>query len=170
MNLNIYKVTFLLYQVLIFLNLFVAYLFRQRDCKKKKVSAGGSWLFFISPGRWIGNEQLFKVGLALQNLYSVFKSFYSNICGKPYIQFSKFFIVICVENLIIWVWITLMHRTQVKCKVSMGDVSCYNELCWDWSSIRDCSLCLKYHLIFYFQEFFCLFYQICRWNFVNLQI
>ena len=40
---------------------------------------------------------------------------------------------------------------------------------WDWSSIYECSLCLKY-LIFYFQEFICLFYQIHRWLFVNLQI
>ena len=38
-----------------FLNLFVVYLFRQRDCKKS--------LFFISPGWWIGKKQLFKVGL-----------------------------------------------------------------------------------------------------------
>ena len=64
MNINKYKVTFLLYQLLIFLNLFIVHLFRQRDCKKKKfLSAGGTWLFFISPGQWIGNEQLFKVGL-----------------------------------------------------------------------------------------------------------
>ena len=65
LNSNIYKVTFLLYQLLFFLNLFVVNLFRQRDCKKK-VSTGSSWLFFISPGRWIGNEQHFKVGLNYQ--------------------------------------------------------------------------------------------------------
>ena len=29
---------------------------------KKFLLAGGSWISFISPGRWIGNEQLFKVG------------------------------------------------------------------------------------------------------------
>ena len=29
---------------------------------KKFLPAGGSWISFISPGRWIGNEQLFKVG------------------------------------------------------------------------------------------------------------
>ena len=44
------KVIFILYRLLIFLNLFIIYLFRQRDCV--------SWLFFISPNRWIGNEQL----------------------------------------------------------------------------------------------------------------
>ena len=58
-----YKVTFLLYQLLIFLNLFIVYFFRQKDPKKRFLRAGGSWLFFISPGRWIVNEQLFKVGL-----------------------------------------------------------------------------------------------------------
>ena len=40
LNINIYKVTFLLYQQLIFLNLFIAYLFRQRDCKKKVSTHG----------------------------------------------------------------------------------------------------------------------------------
>ena len=63
LNKNIYKVKFLLYQLLIFLNVFIIYLFRQRDCKKKRfLLTGGSWLFFISPGQWIGNEQLLKVG------------------------------------------------------------------------------------------------------------
>ena len=61
------KVTFLLYRLLIFLNRFVIYLFRQRDCKKKFLRVGGSWLFFISPARWIENEQLFKVGLSSEN-------------------------------------------------------------------------------------------------------
>ena len=61
LNINTYKVTFLLYQLLIFLNLFIVHLFRQRDCKKKFVLTGGLWLFFVSPGRWIGNKQLFKV-------------------------------------------------------------------------------------------------------------
>ena len=42
LNINIYKVTFLLYQQLIFLNLFIIYLFRQRDCKEKFLPAGGS--------------------------------------------------------------------------------------------------------------------------------
>ena len=42
---------------------FIIYFFRQSDCKKKFLSAGGLWLFFISPGWWIGNEQLVKVGL-----------------------------------------------------------------------------------------------------------
>ena len=60
LNINIYtKVTFLLYQLLVFLNRFAIYLFRQRDCKEKFLLAGGSWLLFISPGRWIGNKQLF---------------------------------------------------------------------------------------------------------------
>ena len=31
--------------------------------KKKFLLAGSSSLFFISPGWWIGNEKLFKVGL-----------------------------------------------------------------------------------------------------------
>ena len=31
--------------------------------KKKFLPDGGSWQFFISSGRWIGNEQLFKIGL-----------------------------------------------------------------------------------------------------------
>ena len=63
MNINKYKVTFLLYQLLIFLNLFIVNLFRQRDCKKKSSYPRAARLFFISPGQWIGNEQLFKVGL-----------------------------------------------------------------------------------------------------------
>ena len=56
-------------------NIFIvsaAYLFKSfyrtfldKEIRKKKVlPAGSSWLFFISPGRWIGNEQLFKVGLS----------------------------------------------------------------------------------------------------------
>ena len=61
---NIYKVTFLLYQLLIFVILFIIYLFRQRNCKKKFLPAGSSWLFFISPSRWIGHEQLFKASPA----------------------------------------------------------------------------------------------------------
>ena len=64
-DLNIYKVTFLLYQLLIFVILFIIWLFRQRNCKKKKfLPAGSLWLFCISPSQWIGNEQLFKVGPA----------------------------------------------------------------------------------------------------------
>ena len=31
--------------------------------KKKFLLAGGSWLFFISLGAWIGKKQLFKFGL-----------------------------------------------------------------------------------------------------------
>ena len=70
MNINIYKVTFLLYQLLIFLNCFVIYLFFDKEIAKKKfLPAGGSWLFFISPGQWIGNEQLFKVGLGEFNQF-----------------------------------------------------------------------------------------------------
>ena len=41
-----YKVTFLLYQLLIFLNLFFMYLFRQRHCMQKNVSTRG-WLVTI---------------------------------------------------------------------------------------------------------------------------
>ena len=52
----------LLYLLLIFLHLFIVYLFRQRNGKKKFLPAGSSWLFFISPDRRIANEQLFKVG------------------------------------------------------------------------------------------------------------
>ena len=54
LNINTHQVTFLLYQLLIVLNLFIVYRFRQR---------GSFWLFFISPGQWIKNKQLFKVGL-----------------------------------------------------------------------------------------------------------
>ena len=72
LNINICKVTFLLYHLLIFLNRFIIYLFRQRDCKKTFLHAGGSWLFFTSPAQWIGNEQLFKVGLS--GLYSSLQS------------------------------------------------------------------------------------------------
>ena len=60
MNINIYKVTFLLYQVLIFLNHFVIYLFRQKRLQKF-LPVGSLWLFFSSHSQWIG--QLFKVGL-----------------------------------------------------------------------------------------------------------
>ena len=62
-NIDIYKVKFLLDWLLIFLNLCVVFLFRQRDWKKKFLPVGGSWLFFVSPSWWIGNEQLFNVGL-----------------------------------------------------------------------------------------------------------
>ena len=57
------KVTFLLHQLLIFLNLFIVYLFTQRDCQKSFYPRAALDYFFISPGWWIGNEQLFKVGL-----------------------------------------------------------------------------------------------------------
>ena len=40
MNINLYKLTFLLYQLLIFLNLFHLISFRQRDCKKKVSTCG----------------------------------------------------------------------------------------------------------------------------------
>ena len=62
MKTNINKVTFLLYQLLIFLNIFIVYFFQKKRLQKKPfLPAGSSWLFFISPNRWIGNEQLFKV-------------------------------------------------------------------------------------------------------------
>ena len=70
MNINICKVTFLLYQLVIFLDIFITYLFlktKRLQKKKKFLPAGGSWLFFISPSRWIGNKQLFKVGLTENN-------------------------------------------------------------------------------------------------------
>ena len=47
------------------------YLFKSFGCisflvkqiaKKKFLPTGGPWLFLISHGQWIGNEQLFKVG------------------------------------------------------------------------------------------------------------
>ena len=38
LNMNIHKVAFLLYQLLIFLNLFFVYLFRQSGCRKKSFS------------------------------------------------------------------------------------------------------------------------------------
>ena len=31
--------------------------------KKKFLPGGGSWLFFIPPGWWVGNKKLFEVGL-----------------------------------------------------------------------------------------------------------
>ena len=73
LNIDIYKLTFLLYQLLIVLNRFVIYLFLDKEIAKKKkfITAGGSWLFFISLGWWIGNEQLFNVGLI--NFYSPWK-------------------------------------------------------------------------------------------------
>ena len=66
MNINVYKVTFLLYQLLIFLNVFIVYIFRQRDCKKKGFYPQVACDFFISPSWWIGNEQLFQVGPTLR--------------------------------------------------------------------------------------------------------
>ena len=50
LNLNIYKVTFLLYQLLIIWNLFVVYLSRQKDCKKKVCT--GRWLLTIFYFTW----------------------------------------------------------------------------------------------------------------------
>ena len=55
-------------------NIFIiwaAYLFKSfyhisfwiKRLQKKFLPMGGSWLFFISPGQWIGNKQLFEVGL-----------------------------------------------------------------------------------------------------------
>ena len=35
----------------------------KETAKKKFQSVDGSWLFFISPGQWIRNEQILKVGL-----------------------------------------------------------------------------------------------------------
>ena len=60
-SISIYTVTFLLYLLLILLNRFVRYIFRQEDYKKKFLLRGGSQL--ISPSRWIGNKQFFKIGL-----------------------------------------------------------------------------------------------------------
>ena len=40
LNINIFEVTLLLYQLLIFYNLFIIYLFRQRDHKKKVSTLG----------------------------------------------------------------------------------------------------------------------------------
>ena len=60
-SISIYTVTFLLYLLLILLNRFVRYIFRQEDYKKKFLLRGGSQL--ISPSRCIGNKQFFKVGL-----------------------------------------------------------------------------------------------------------
>ena len=42
--------------------------------------SGSSWLFFILPGWWIGNEQLFKVGLKDNYSAIIFK----NPCLGPY--------------------------------------------------------------------------------------
>ena len=68
LNINIYKVKFLQYQLLIFLNLFVIYLFRQKDCEKKVSTRGGSWLFFVSTVRLTGNKQLFQVDLRKEEI------------------------------------------------------------------------------------------------------
>ena len=55
--------------------------------------AGGSGLFFISPGWWIGNKQLFKVGL----IFTIFsfvhpiKSFkFRDHCQILFLILSKF--------------------------------------------------------------------------------
>ena len=62
MNINIYKVTFLLYQVLIFLNRFVIYLFRQKRSEQKKVSTCGQ-IVIIFYFTWPVDRTTFKVGL-----------------------------------------------------------------------------------------------------------
>ena len=41
------KVTFLLHQLLIFLNLFIVYLFKQRDCQKKVSTRGRLLTIFL---------------------------------------------------------------------------------------------------------------------------
>ena len=44
--------------------------YRISFCKKNPVlPEDGSWLFFSLPGRWIGNEQLFKVSLIMFLIY-----------------------------------------------------------------------------------------------------
>ena len=61
MNINIYKVTV---SAAYIFKLFLSYIFLDKEIAKKKVQpAGGSGLFFVSPSQWIGNKQLFKVGL-----------------------------------------------------------------------------------------------------------
>ena len=93
MNINIYKAVLLLYQLLIFLNFFLVYLFRQRGCKKKFLPVGCLPLFFISPSRWIGNKQLFKVGLKSVLLFLTNQTvwFISRGIGPSY--FSKNFLL-----------------------------------------------------------------------------
>ena len=49
--------------------LFIVYLFRQIECKKKVSICGWLVIVFISPRWWIGNEQFFKVGLNLNLMY-----------------------------------------------------------------------------------------------------
>ena len=46
--------------------------------KKKFLPTGGLWLFFISPGWWIGNEQLFKVGLGTCYQLWTYQGFFWN--------------------------------------------------------------------------------------------
>ena len=63
LNINIYKVTFLLYQLLIFLNLFNKYLLRQRDCKKKVSNRGRLVTIFYFTWPVVRKKQLFMIGL-----------------------------------------------------------------------------------------------------------
>ena len=63
LNVNIYKVTFLLNQLLIFLSLFIIYLFRRRDCKKKVSNHGRLMTIFYFTWPVDRKWKLFKIGL-----------------------------------------------------------------------------------------------------------
>ena len=60
---------------------------------------GGSWLFFISPSWWIGNEQLFKVGLN-PHLHLCVCGIYKNLLRKPLIMKScrHVFCFLCLSS------------------------------------------------------------------------
>ena len=72
------------------------YIFLEKEIEKKKFFyVGGSWLFFVSPGQWIGNKQLFKVGLSKNNddLQFLFITLFfplSDVLGNHHIKFSHF--------------------------------------------------------------------------------
>ena len=64
--------------------------------------AGGSWLFFISPSRWIGKEQLFKAGLMcyLPKLKKGMVSFFEQVSISDLISLQRYKTK-CI-NLMIW--------------------------------------------------------------------
>ena len=98
--------------------------------KKKFLPAGGSWFLFISPGWWIGNEQLFKIGLAEQccnmllGIRAVFFIWcmwlhvhthqhipcWFNACKKYHGSFLLMTLVVwdqcCNLTLVLWFWAT----------------------------------------------------------------
>ena len=76
-----------MYQLLIFLNLFIVYLFKQRDCQKNLYQRAAHG-FFISPGRWIGNKQLFKIGLKIP-VFRFFEKLYKGQLKIVNVSYQK---------------------------------------------------------------------------------